>query len=184
MQQIESHKKILHILNFFSRSSCLPVLSLEKRKKKTLLCSAKHTFSKLRVRHGKIKTTESANVHTHVSFLHLNLPNSHTGHTRKHRAAARVFHRQKTSIRDSSPCCHDNDYIHPKHGFLSCDLLCPPPHPLGVCFQHNAWNCNQRTSITQDTGSNLSHKPGAHREGALTTTAQIQTRQTRGLNLS
>lgn len=53
-----------------------------------------------------------------------------------------VFHRQIALIRDSSICCHDSDYVCPKHMFLSYDLRCPPPRPLGACFQHNVWQCN------------------------------------------
>lgn len=41
----------------------------------------------------------------------------------------RVFHRQIARIRDSSPCCHDNDYIYPKHRFLPYDL-CGALHPI------------------------------------------------------
>lgn len=46
-----------------------------------------------------------------------------------------VFHRKIAAIRDSSPCCYDNDYIYPKHKFLAYDLWCPPPHPPRERFQ-------------------------------------------------
>lgn len=46
-----------------------------------------------------------------------------------------MFHGQTTSIRASTLSCHGIDYIYSK-----CGVLCPPAHPQGVCFQHNAWD--------------------------------------------
>lgn len=122
---------------------------------------------------------------THRCFFYTHTYQTETHcHTRKHTVALSVFHRQITSIRDSSPCCHDNDYIYPKHGFLSSNLLCPPPHPLGEGFQHNAWDCNQRNNITrgQLIKSDTRGEPGVHRERPLTTTDQTQTRETKSAN--
>lgn len=87
----------------------------------------KHTFSKVRVRHGKESAElQKAQMFTHRCFLFLFLTLNPTTHTRKHQhmhlRTDRVFHRQIARIRDSSPCCHDNDYIYPKHRFLPHDL--------------------------------------------------------------
>lgn len=78
-------------------------------------------------------------------------------HTHTHTLEDSVFRRQIAPIRDSSPCCHDNDYIYPKHRFLSYDLRCPPPRPQGECFQHNAWERSPGTTSHGADWSSLTH---------------------------
>lgn len=122
VQQIECHKKIA---NFFAKSSCLPELGLEK------LSSVIHTFSKLRVGHGKIKkyAQESAKVLTQMAFLKSPLPNTLL-QKKKNTAEDHILHWQIT--KDCTSSCHGSDSIYSKHWFLSCNLLCPPPHPLSM----------------------------------------------------
>lgn len=117
----------------FFKSSCLPVLCLEK------LCSAKHTFSKLRARHGKIRKVQ---MFTHRCFFypHTYQTQKHR-YTRKHTVEVSVFHRQVTSIRDPVLVVMTMITINPNMGF--CLVTYCALHPI---FWESVFNIMHGTS--------------------------------------
>lgn len=146
-------------------------------------------------------------MHKQMFFLN-EQTKKHDTHT--HTLEDSFFRRQIALIRDSTPCCHDNNRNYPKEEFCSPALCCPPPHPLGVCFQHNAgegntgtashradWSCLTRGERLLCTGNALwqqfkkkypslptLNKPAVSRDNIVPVTYSENILKLRGVDLS
>lgn len=149
MQHLEHCEKV----SFFLKLGCLAEVSLEK------LSTAIHTFSKARVRHGKIKTRTAgtANVHTHTQ-AHTDAQSLRVGAHCSTQGQTPLFPIDKQPLPELPLFLVTTKITFtPNTGIVSYN------HPLGVCFQHYAGDCAQGAMLRGASWSSVTYAEGEGR---------------------